>query len=262
MPSKEAALHDLLLQLFDATELRRFVHFAYGRELVDNLPGASASLSTLAFEITSAMSRRGLVDEALFQRLRDVRPHHHEFIDAVGAVWIVDHKTWRSRPSPLPSPAHERRNSAAIQIFVSYSRKDVSFREDLEVHLRLLQRKGAVDVWHDGRIAAGDEWENVLRAELESADIILFLMSPDFLASDFCWSIELKRALERVESGDTMIVPVLVRPCMWKDSPLAHFQVLPRDATAISRQSDTDAAWLEVAESVREAAAHVRHERG
>ena len=87
------------------------------------------------------------------------------------------------------------------KIFISYSHKDETHRSELEVHLAMLKRKKIVSVWHDRKIVAGDEWKNEIDNNLESADIILFLISPDFLASEYCYDIEVKKAMERHKAG-------------------------------------------------------------
>jgi len=262
MPRKESALHGMLLDLFGAPELRRFVQFTYGPEITDSLPGQSASKSTLAFGVVDVLQRHGLIDTDFFERLLDARPGRRDDVERVRGLWIVEHRDWMTPPITTSNKPTPPVNKEPIGIFVSYSRRDTPFREQLESHLKLLQRQGIVDVWHDGRIAAGEAWEDVLRRELESAEIILFLVSSDFLASDFCWGVELKRAIERADSGEARVIPVLVRACQWSRSPLPRFQILPRDAKPIGRADDTDEAWLEVANAIADAATRTRTRRG
>src|SRR2546423_8779088 len=90
----------------------------------------------------------------------------------------------------------------SIEIFFCYAREDEELRQDLEKHLRVLQRQGIVDVWHDRKIAPGDEWEHEIDKHLDSADIILLLISSDFMDSDYCYGVEMKRALERQQNGE------------------------------------------------------------
>lgn len=82
-------------------------------------------------------------------------------------------------------------------VFFSYSHKDEALRDRLEVHLTMLKREGIIETWHDRRITAGDEFAGVIDARLESADLILLLVSADFLNSNYCFDVEMKRALER-----------------------------------------------------------------
>jgi TIR domain len=98
-----------------------------------------------------------------------------------------------------------------IEVFISYSHKDEALREKLGTHLSLLKRHGVIDDWHDRRIGAGQEWAGAIDEHLNSAAIILLLVSADFLASDYCYDREMKRALERHDAGDARVIPVILR---------------------------------------------------
>ena len=102
-----------------------------------------------------------------------------------------------------------------LQAFVSYSHKDDRLRAELETHLKLLQRTGALQLWTDRRITAGTEWKGEIDENLERADLILLLVSADFMNSDYCYDIELKRALERHEAKEARVVPIIVRKVAW-----------------------------------------------
>jgi hypothetical protein len=116
----------------------------------------------------------------------------------------------------------------AIRVSFSYSHEDEVHRDELAKHLRQLEREGAIENWHDRKIEAGDDWKRTIDARLESADVILLLVSSDFLASEYCVDLELKRALERSEAGATIVIPVIVRACDWTHSSFAKLQALPR----------------------------------
>ena len=136
-------------------------------------------------------------------------------------------------------------------LFLSYSHKDEAVRDELEVHLAMLKRQGIIDAWHDRRIAAGDEWDHVIKENLENADIILLLVSPYFLASSYCYDIEVKRALERHEDGSARVIPVIVDPCDWKTTPFAKLATLPKDAKPISKYPNQHDAFLEIVQAIR-----------
>lgn len=102
-----------------------------------------------------------------------------------------------------------------ISLFYSYSHEDEPLRVKLQKHLAVLRRSGLVSEWHDRNIDAGDEWAKEIDRNLSSADIILLLVSPSFIASDYCWSVEVKKALERHDRGEAVVVPVILRPCRW-----------------------------------------------
>lgn len=144
-----------------------------------------------------------------------------------------------------------------LKLFYSYSHKDESLRDSLETHLSILARQGIVTQWHDRRIVAGNEWEEEINTQLETADIILLLISADFIASDYCYSKELKRAIDRHESNQAKVIPVIVRPVDWSDAPVAKLQALPKDSKAVTSWNNQDEAWLSVSNGVREAAHEV-----
>jgi hypothetical protein len=105
-------------------------------------------------------------------------------------------------------------------------------RIELEKHLSVMRRSGFITDWHDRRIVPGEEWEAEIAGRIETADIIVLLVSSDFMASDYCYEKEMARALERHRAGDAVVVPVLLRPVDWKQSPLSALQALPKDARA------------------------------
>ena len=103
-----------------------------------------------------------------------------------------------------------------IEVFFSYSHEDEELRDQLEKHLAILKRQGVITGWHDRKIGAGTEWKDQIDEHLESAQVILLLVSADFLASDYCYDRELKRAMERHEAGEAREIPVILRSVDWK----------------------------------------------
>jgi hypothetical protein len=138
-----------------------------------------------------------------------------------------------------------------IELFYSYSHKDEEMREHLEKHLSILRRTGEVTVWHDRRIDAGGGWKDEIDEHLESARIILLLISADFLASDYCWNVEMARALERHRSGEAVVIPVMLHPVDFEGAPFASLQALPRDARPVSQWAEADEAFLDIARGIR-----------
>ncbi len=135
-------------------------------------------------------------------------------------------------------------------IFYSYSHKDEIYRERLESHLAILKRQNFISYWTDRRIAPGDNWENEIDLNLDIADLIFLLISSDFLASDYCYETETIRALERQENNEAKVIPIILKPCLWKESNFAHLQVLPKDGKPITTWPNQDEAWLNVAEGI------------
>lgn len=149
------------------------------------------------------------------------------------------------------------RHRSALRLFYSYSHKDETLRDELETHLKLLQRQGLIQPWHDRRIMAGDEWANEIDDNLNRADIILLLISADFIASDYCYDIEMKLAMERHQQREAQVIPIIVRSVDWKGTLFSKLQCLPTDGKAVTQWGDRDTAWLNVETGLKEAIAHI-----
>lgn len=137
-----------------------------------------------------------------------------------------------------------------ISLFYSYSHKDTDLREQLANHLAPLIRNGQITSWDDRRITAGREWEREISEHLDSADIILLLVSSDFLASDYCYGKEVTRAIARHKAKEARVIPIILRPCVWTTSPLGKLQALPKDATPITRWPNPDEALVNIVEGI------------
>ena len=148
-----------------------------------------------------------------------------------------------------------------VRLFYSYSRKDEELRNELEKHLTLLHRQGLIDAWHDREIDAGDEWKEAIDENLERADVILLLISADFIASDYAFDIEMKRALERHEEQTARVIPVIVRDVNWRKAQFARLQALPKDGKAVTLWENRDTAWRNVSEGIERVVAEVRRRR-
>lgn len=145
----------------------------------------------------------------------------------------------------------------AAKAFFSYSHKDESLRDQLEVQFAMLQRVGIIEAWHDRRLTAGVPIDDSISARLEEADIILLLVSPDFLASDYCYDREMARALERHGEGTARVIPVILRPCDWHAAPFGKLLAVPRDGKPITRWPDADEAFLDVVNGIKAAIAEM-----
>lgn len=141
----------------------------------------------------------------------------------------------------------------AARVFISYSHRDEGLRNELEVQLAMLKRQGLVDVWHDRRMLPGDHLDWTISRELDEADVILLLVSPDFIASDYCYKIEKARALRRHHDGEARLISVILRPCDWTHTELGSFLVTPKDGRPITMWPDRDEAFLDVVQSIRRA---------
>ena len=141
-----------------------------------------------------------------------------------------------------------------VKLFFSYSHKDEDLRNELEKHLSILKRQSIIDIWHDRRIQAGSEFDKSISTELASADIILLLVSSDFLASNYCYDIEIKRAMQRHENGEAKIIPVILRPCNWYNEPYGKLLATTTDGQAITKYANQDEAFLDVVQSIEKVA--------
>ncbi len=148
-----------------------------------------------------------------------------------------------------------------IEILFSYTHTDEKLRDQLENHLAALKRKKRIICWHDRCIRAGLIWKTQISVHLNTADIIVFLVSPDFLSSDYCNNVEVKRALERSQKGDVCIVPVILRRSDWKEEALAEYQALPCDARPVVEWPDLDVALYNVAKGLKEIIVEMEQER-
>jgi hypothetical protein len=144
-----------------------------------------------------------------------------------------------------------------VLLFYSYSHRDERYRQRLEKHLAPLKREGVVADWRDREITAGTDWAKEISKHLEAADIILLLISADFIASDFCWSKEMSRALDRHALGGARVIPVIVQPVDWSGAPFGKLQALPKDGKPVTLWSNKEAAWVDVARGIRKAAGEV-----
>lgn len=140
-----------------------------------------------------------------------------------------------------------------IEIFCSYANKDELLLKNLETHLSMLKRQGLIVTWHHRQITAGTDWTQAIDTHLNSASVILLLISPDFLASDYCYGTEMMRALERHQANEARVIPILLRPVDWHGAPFAHLRALPTNAKPVTTWSDRDQAFVDVATGIRRA---------
>nr|MDQ2716730.1 tetratricopeptide repeat protein [Chloroflexota bacterium] len=146
-----------------------------------------------------------------------------------------------------------------IEVFCSFADVDALLLEQLEHHLSVLQRKGKITTWHKRKILAGSDWQMELDQHLNTASLILLLISPDFLASDYCYGVEMQRAMQRYEAGDTRVIPILLRPVDWQHAPFGKLKALPGNRKPITEWSNRDAAFADIVQSIRVALDDVQH---
>jgi len=133
-----------------------------------------------------------------------------------------------------------------IKLFISYSHKDVDYKNTLLNHLSGLKNKGLIDQWNDTEILPGAEWDREIKQQLRTSNIVLFLMSSDFMASDYINNIEIKNAFERYHENEIIILPIILRPFDFENSGFNQFKTLPKDGRAITTWENQDLAFLDV----------------
>lgn len=148
-----------------------------------------------------------------------------------------------------------------LSLFYSYSHRDEAFRRELGSHLSILQRTNLIAEWHDRMIGAGDDWQLTIDRELAAADIMLLLVSSDFIASDYCWGEEMTKALQRHTRGEAQVIPIILRPCRWQSTPLAQLQAVPRDGKPVTEWLSRDAAFDDIAASIERIIAELQNQR-
>jgi hypothetical protein len=138
-----------------------------------------------------------------------------------------------------------------VNIFFCYAHEDEELLKKLKVALRPLQRQGLIDVWYDRDISAGAAWEHEIDKNLNTADIILLLVSPDFMNSDYSYSVEMKRALERHDRGEAQVIPIILRPVYLKGTPFSKLQALPTDEKPLTTWRNRDEAFFNIVDGIR-----------
>ena len=145
-----------------------------------------------------------------------------------------------------------RKKNTDMKVFISYSHKDENFKDELLTHLKGLKLTTDIAMWDDRNIVAGEKWDEAISENLRASDIILLLISSDFIASNYIWEKELSLAIERDENGEAIVIPIFVRECDTTDMPFMKLQGLPKNAKPISKYKDKDEAYTEISKGIRQ----------
>jgi len=145
-----------------------------------------------------------------------------------------------------------------VKIFISYAHEDKQYCERLVSHLAYLERNKKVEIWSDVDILPGQEWAKSINFRMTEADIILFLVSSDFIASDYCYQIELPAALERYNKNETVIIPIILRPTDWLDTLLGNFQALPKGGKPINNWGNQERAYLDIVSGLKKVISNLK----
>jgi hypothetical protein len=165
---------------------------------------------------------------------------------------------FREPPVTETRPETKRDPQAPLEIFISYSHKDEEFKDELLAQLAPLKRQGLIKPWSDRDIELSDDWKTKIDTRLNTADIILLLVSQYFVASEYCYDIEMKRAMERHKAGEARVVPIFLRPTDFRGLPFEGLQGAPRDARAVTLWANRDEAFYDIAVKLRRLVEHIR----
>jgi hypothetical protein len=248
---REDVLAEIDRALFDGSLDGRWV-------LVTGNPGMgkSALLSACVERVKARLGsepphhflRRGQHDwdrpDAVVRSLVTVTPDLLCAGNDIGDLWVLE---TTSRPERLETTSTTR----PLRLFYSYSHKDEALRDELETHLAILERQGLIAPWHDRRIEPGTSLTGAIDSNLEEADIILLLVSADFIASPYCYEKEMLRALERHHAHQARVIPIILRATHFEGAPFEKLQALPKDAKPVTGWKDRDEAWTDVARGLR-----------
>jgi hypothetical protein len=145
-----------------------------------------------------------------------------------------------------------------IEIFISYSEDDEKFKKQLETHLAMLRREGTIRSWHGQQIEPGQEWEQETANHIDSARLILLLVSSSFLASDQLYENEMMRAMERQASGDARVIPIILRSVDLGQTPFSKLQPLPRNGKPVDTWRNADEIWSNIVQEIRQVCEKLR----
>lgn len=163
--------------------------------------------------------------------------------------------TAAQKPSKLNGgiDANTEKHRPGVKLFVSYSHRDQKLLDELVKHLSILQRQGVIERWDDRMISPGEDWKERISAHLEEADVILLLLSSNYMASEYIFSEEMTRILERHKAGQSKVIPIILRPTFWEVAPFSSFQALPSNGVPITAWTNRDEAWVNVAQGIQKA---------
>lgn len=249
LPTKEHQLEALLLELFTNDELERFLVLGPGGDaLLPLLPDPRESRAIFMFRSREALRRCGMLTDALFARLKVERASKAEAIDRVRDMFLA--------ATPVAQPDSNAARPRVRQAFVAYALEDEQHLGSLVKCLTSLSRQGYIDVLHGHDVPVGED--RVADVRIESAELILLLVSADFLASTYCWEVVTPRAMALHDAGRTRVVPIHLRPCDLAGAPFCRLQGVPGAERPITNWPAPDAAWTAVARAIRAIVAPVR----
>ncbi len=228
----------------DSTQPRHL----FGRAPADWPPGAR-----LLFECASEIPEPSAFGDYLYETGWTMDPEARFFAQINRSDILSEFLNTVIGPVEQKKTRDETSGHRPAEVFISYAHEDTDFRERLGRHLSILKNTNVISTWHDRQILAGQDWGHQIDSHIESADVILLLVSEHFLASSYCYEIEMKRALERHEEGSALVIPVILTPVDWKGAPFDKLQMLPTSARPVTKWPSKAEGLTDVAKGIRRA---------
>lgn len=198
----------------------------------------------------------GQILEELIKYAESYRPDHQ----GADECRIIANRLLNANSFPVTTPAHSNqhqqnmtvslKSNGPIEMFFSYAHRDEVLMDQIRTQLVVRERLGQIAKWHDRMIPPGDEWKTSIDQRIRDASIFLLFMSPDFLASRYCYEIEGDIALRRHREGSAKVIPIVLRACDWTETPFGDLQGLPEDGKPFNQWPDKDQASLDIARSI------------
>ena len=184
------------------------------------------------------------------------------FLCSALAIDVIEAKLAQDRPKRSPTAPGATNvvqdSGKPLKAMFCYSHNNRRQRDQVEKHLALMKRDNLVEIWYDRNITAGAEWKGRIDEHLNQCEIILLMVSADFIASDYCFDVEMKRAIQRHEAGEARVIPVILRKCEWKNTPLKDIQALPSDGRPVDQWPRSNDAYHDIADGIRKVAEELK----
>lgn len=184
--------------------------------------------------------------------VKDISPHnrYQEQLAKAGNKEVLE--PFIEKEEHLEQGRTNSTMSKKVKLFISYSHKDEDYREQLDIRLKAIERRFPLEVWHDRNLLAGEQVHEKIVQQLEVADIIVLLISPDFVSSDYCFSHEMEIALKLYEEKKNVVIPIIIRDTDdWYSYQIGNHTALPTDGKPVCDWPNEDKFWSDVQKGIR-----------
>ncbi|HYT28183.1 MAG TPA: trypsin-like peptidase domain-containing protein [Ktedonobacteraceae bacterium] len=234
-----------------------------GSPVLNRQTGSVCGIVQTTRDRTNALGGKAMLTKVVLREFPELEEKQRQFHqqDRRWANALTPQQRQQLHLSWLPAPSLPQQHGT-MEVFYSYAHKDEGLRDELDTHLALLKRQKLITGWFDREISEGKELEGEIAEHLNSAPIILLLVSTAFMASDYCYDKEMQRAMERHEAKEARVIPIILRPCDWHSAPFGKLKALPKDGKPVISWSNRDEAFLDIAQALRRVVADVAKAQG